>query len=211
MVAIAQICKDSYIDKMEIIKRFVVFEGGDGSGTSTQIELLRGKPGIWTTCEPTDGPIGRIIRSTLRGETALRPETLALLFTADRTEHLFAKNGVIDHCNRGEIVVSDRYTLSSLVYQGILCGDLPSVLNKNFPLPELLFLFDIDPRIAARRIENRSAREIYEYFEFQERVRERYKTLAPQWRQEGVRVAVIDASNPIATVAKEIAQEIDAL
>ncbi|MDR0785638.1 MAG: dTMP kinase [Treponema sp.] len=196
---------------MEIVKRFIVFEGVDGSGTSTQLELLNGEPGVWTTCEPTDGPIGRLIRSALRGKTTLRPETLALLFAADRTEHLFAKDGVIERCSRGETVVSDRYTLSSMVYQGVLCGDLPFNLNKDFPLPELLFFFDIDPRIAAQRMESRPVREIYEYIEFQELVRDRYKTLAPQWRQKGVRVAVIDASEPIAIVAREIMREIDAL
>ncbi|MDR0645404.1 MAG: dTMP kinase [Treponema sp.] len=197
--------------QVEIVKKFVVFEGGDGSGTSTQLELLRGKSRVWTTYEPTDGPIGRIIRDALRGETALRPETMARLFAADRTEHLFAKNGVIERCNRGETVVSDRYVLSSLVYQGILCGDLPFNLNKDFPLPELLFFFDIDSQTAVRRMENRPVREIYEYLEFQELVRERYKTLTPRWQQQGVRVVVIDASKPIEAVAREVAREIDSL
>ncbi|MDR1126990.1 MAG: dTMP kinase [Treponema sp.] len=197
--------------KPETVKRFVVFEGGDGSGTSTQLELLRGKPRVWTTREPTDSPIGRLIRSALRGEITLHPETLTRLFSADRNEHLFAKDGVIDRCSQGEIVVSDRYTLSSLVYQGFLCGDLPFKLNEDFPLPELLFFLDIDPQIAMRRIENRSDREIYEYLEFQELVRERYKTLVPQWQQKGVRVIVIDASEPVEAIARKAAQEIDAL
>ncbi|MDR1466072.1 MAG: dTMP kinase [Treponema sp.] len=199
------------IQKKEIVKRFVVFEGLDGSGTSTQLELLRNKPRVWTTREPTDGPVGRIIRSALHGDPPLQPETLARLFAADRTEHLYAKGGIIEQCNQGKIAVSDRYTLSSLVYQGVLCGDLPFNLNKDFPLPELLLLFDVDPQIAMRRIENRSVHEIYEYLEFQEHVREQYKSLAPQWERQGVRVVVIDASKPIGVVAGEIAREIDAL
>jgi dTMP kinase len=194
-----------------IVKGFVVLEGGDGSGSSTQLGLLRGRPGVWTTCEPTDSPIGRLIRSALRGEITLLPETLARLFAADRTEHLYTKDGVIERCSRGEIVVSERYTLSSLVYQGALCGDLPTYLNKDFPLPELLILFDIDPQTAMQRIENRPILDIYERLEFQKLVHERYEALADQWRQEGVRVVGIDASMPIKAVARETAREIDAL
>ena len=144
---------------MKILGNFAVFEGGDGSGTTTQIEMLRRRfdpptsPRLWPTFEPTDGPIGRLIRSGLRAETGLLPDTMAYLFSADRNEHLHAKGGIIEHAASGELVVSDRYVLSSLVYQGIACGgSLPKLLNNDFPAPELLFFFDIDPQIALKRM-----------------------------------------------------------
>jgi dTMP kinase len=106
---------------MKIIPNFVVLEGGDGSGTSTQMALLRrrfeeessgqgsGKlPVLHATAEPTGGPVGSLIREVLRGKQPLRPETLARLFSADRQEHLFGAEGIVERCARGELVVCDR-------------------------------------------------------------------------------------------------------
>ncbi|MDR1220549.1 MAG: dTMP kinase [Treponema sp.] len=198
-----------------IVRNFVVFEGGDGSGTTTQIELLerrferektnRTLPRLWTTREPTDGAIGVLIRSALRGEIVLQAGTLARLFSADRSEHVFAANGVIDRCKRGELVVSDRYALSSLVYQGIDCGDaLPKALNEEFPAPETLFFFDIEPEAALKRMENRRIREIFEYLDFQVKARERYKALLP-WREEkGTTTITIDAAKTPDAVAEDV-------
>ncbi|MDR0557964.1 MAG: dTMP kinase [Treponema sp.] len=198
-----------------IARNFVVFEGGDGSGTTTQIELLRRRferektnrtlPPLWTTCEPTDGAIGVLIRSALRGEIALQAGTLARLFSADRNEHVFAENGVIDRCNRGEIVVSDRYALSSLVYQGIDCGDaLPKALNEAFPAPETLFFFDIEPEAALKRMETRRIREIFEYLDFQVKARERYKALLPWCEEKGTTTITIDAAKTPDAVAEDV-------
>lgn len=204
---------------MNIIRNFVVFEGGDGSGTTTQLELLRRrfdpppgspslpgqKPLLYPTFEPTDGPVGRLIRSGLRGETKLRFDTLARLFAADRNEHLHAAGGVLERAGRGELVVSDRYVPSSLVYQGIECGDeLPLLLNNAFPIPELILFFDLDPEIARQRIKNRPELEIYEYLDFQIKVRDRYRSLLPLFRSQGSRVETIDASKAPEEVAEEV-------
>jgi dTMP kinase len=196
---------------MVIIHNFAVFEGGDGSGTTTQIEFLRrrftgpGLPPLHTTCEPTDGPIGVLIRRILKGEITLRPETTARLFAADRNEHLYGSEGVAERCGRGELVVSDRYVPSSLVYQGIDCGeDLPASLNKAFPAPELLIFFDLDSETALKRIASRPERDIYERADFQTRVRSRYKALLPRYGDAGVRVACIDASLPPEEVAEQV-------
>ena len=205
---------------MDVLCNFVVLEGGDGSGTSTQMELLRERfsqrraqgPVLYPTCEPTSGPVGVLIRSALRKEISLCPETLARLFAADRAEHLYAPDGICERCGRGELVVSDRYSLSSLVYQGIECGgDLPRNLNAAFPLPELLLLFEIDPVIAARRLESRPALEIYEHLEFQRRVCEKYRALLDGYRQTGVSVEIIDASQSPAAVADEVWSAIEKL
>jgi dTMP kinase len=196
---------------MDVIPNFVVFEGGDGSGTSTQMDLLRRRFSRELRCkfhgtaEPTAGPIGKLIREALGGRLPLQPETLARLFAADRQEHLAGHDGITGRCRRGELVVCDRYVLSSLVYQGITCGDeLPMLLNRGFPVPELLLFFDLDPDIAAKRLESRPEREIFEYRDFQVQVRRRYRDLLPWYAGEGARVASIDASQGPEKVAEVV-------
>ena len=188
----------------------MVFEGGDGTGTSTQCEMIKknleeaGKP-YFTTFEPTGGPIGKTIRAALKGDISLMPETIARLFAADRNEHLYQARGILDHCGRNEIVVSDRYTPSSLVYQGIECGEaLPAKLNGDFPLPELLVYFDIDPQTALDRIGKRRFRDSYEYLDFQVEVHKRYRTILEEYRRLGVTVEIIDASKTVEEVARDI-------
>ncbi|MCL2229635.1 MAG: dTMP kinase [Treponema sp.] len=188
-------------DKRVIIPNFLVFEGGDGSGTTTQLNMLGDrlkkleKPIFLSTFEPTDGQIGKIIRSALKKESEIKPETLAFLFAADRNEHLYAQNGILAHVNKGEMVICDRYVLSSLVYQGIECADeLPQLLNSGFGIPEMTVFLDIDPEIALERMKDRASLEIYEYREFQEKVREKYKTAIREYRAQGARVETVDAS-----------------
>jgi len=198
---------------MEILGNFAVFEGGDGSGTSTQLALLGQRfatctpqsPPFFPTAEPAEGPIGRIIRSALKNDPSLQPDTLARLFAADRGEHLYASGGIVERCKRGELVVCDRYVLSSLVYQGIECGeDLPRSLNTPFPAPELLLFFDIDPETALERLRSRPSLEIYEHLEFQKKVRKRYHALLGEYRDAGVRVEIIDASQSVEKAAAEV-------
>jgi len=210
---------------MKILKNFVVFEGIDGSGTTTQIGILKDSfarnllqgnlfpqnpsrlslPPLYTTFEPTDGCIGTVIRSALRGELELAPKTVALLFAADRNEHLYRSEGIVERCGRGELVVSDRYLPSSLVYQGITCGkELPALLNSDFPAPELLLFFDIDPETAQKRMAGRTQRDIFENTAFQVQVRERYKALLPNIAAEGVTVQTIDASGTPEEVGAEV-------
>jgi dTMP kinase len=193
------------------IHNFAVFEGGDGTGTTTQLELLRRKfaesgfPPLYTTSEPTGGSIGVLVRRVLKGEITLLPETTARLFAADRNEHLYGPGGIVEHCGRGELVVSDRYILSSLVYQGIACGDeLPASLNASFPVPELLIFFDVESETALKRIASRPGKDIYEYLDFQTKVRSRYKSLLPRYEEAGVRVEYIDASLPPEEVSEQV-------
>jgi dTMP kinase len=196
---------------MGILRNFAVLEGIDGSGTSTQMELLKGRfaarplPVLHITAEPTGGELGQLIRRALRGELRLLPETLARLFAADRGEHLYGRGGIVERAGRGELVVCDRYVPSSLVYQGLECGeDLPRALNSPFPDPELILFFDLDPHIAAERIRGRRDRDIYEYLEFQIKVRDRYQTLLPVFRARGSAVVRLDASRRPEEVAGEL-------
>jgi dTMP kinase len=198
-----------------LIRNFAVFEGIDGSGTTTQLRLLSERfaarppegplPPFHATFEPTDGPVGRLVRAVLRGDLPLKPATVARLFSADRNEHLYGDGGIADLCEQGVLVVSDRYTLSSIVYQGITCGeDLPRKLNGDFPLPELLLFFDIDPETAQKRLETRKGRDIYEYLDFQIKARERYRALLPEYAKAGVRVEYIDAAAEAGEVAEAV-------
>jgi len=196
---------------MNIIPNFVVFEGGDGSGTTTQLSLLRKRfentqrPVFFPTFEPTDGRIGKLIRMALKGEIPLKPETLALLFAADRNEHLYGEDGILARAGRGELVVSDRYVLSSLVYQGIECGEeLPHSLNSRFPAPELLIFLDVEPQTALQRMKGRASSEIYDNLEFQTLVREKYISSLEMYRSAGVRVEAIDASKNVQEVADRV-------
>jgi dTMP kinase len=196
---------------MEIIPNFAVFEGGDGSGTTTQLSMLSerlkqaGKPSFFSTFEPTNGQTGKIIRAALTNEAPLISQTLAMLFAADRNEHIYGPDGIFEHVNRGELVISDRYVLSSLVYQGIECGDeLPASLNSRFPAPEVLIFLDIEPETALERMKDRSSLEIYEYLEFQVKVREKYKSLLGMYADAGVRVETVDASKTAQEVADRV-------
>jgi len=212
-----------------ILKRFTVIEGCDGSGTSTQLELLRKRfivpakskkyafmaaepepvyssPPFFPTCEPTQGPVGVLIRRILKGEYTVTKETLARLFAADRWEHLYGNGGIVERCGRGELVVSDRYTPSSLVYQGLECGsELPEALNAEFPHPELLIYLDVDPQTAMKRIAGREEKqEIYEKADFQAMVREAYLKLLPDYEKAGIRVISLDGTMPPEELALEI-------
>ena len=197
-----------------ILKHFAVIEGCDGSGTTTQLELLQKRfeapasrlPPFFPTCEPTQGPVGLLIRRILKGECTVSKETLARLFAADRGEHLYGESGIAERCERGELVVSDRYTPSSLVYQGLECGqELPEALNAAFPHPELLIYLDVDPHTAMKRIGRRTEKnEIYEKPDFQAKVREAYLELLPAYERAGVRLLRLDGTRPPEELAGEI-------
>jgi len=111
----------------------------------------------------------------------------------------------MEHIKRGFLVASDRYVLSSLVYQGIECGEeLPEKLNCSFPAPEVTIFLDIDPEIALGRVKERSTLEIYEYREFQEKVRNKYLSLTETYRAAGARVETIDAGKSPQEIADQV-------
>lgn len=201
-----------------ILKNFVVFEGIDGAGTSTQIKVLSQRPEqdrFFFTTEPTDSPTGKFLRSMLKGEVKLDPRTSAYLFAADRSEHLWGNSGtncgIEKLCNDGKIVISDRYLFSSLTYQSVTCGEeLPKLINSPFPLPELLFFFEIDPEISLKRVDSRGEREIYEKIDFLKATEERYKKVIDDYEKAstGMKIIRLDASLPVEEVSKIIWNEL---
>jgi len=195
---------------IEIIPNFAVFEGGDGSGTTTQLSILKKKfeniqkPAFFPTYEPTDSQIGRLIRRALKKEIPFTPETLCRLFAADRNEHLYGKDGILPRAQTGSLVICDRYVLSSLVYQGIECGsELPKIMNSNFPVPEITIFLDIKPEIALERMKNRDSLEIYEYLDFQEKVHKKYMSVIDAYKKTA-KVEIIDASKSAEEVADQV-------
>lgn len=198
-----------------ILKNFIVFEGIDGAGTSTQIKKLaeRFEDGkIFVTAEPTSGETGKFLRKMLRGDFKVDEKTAAFLFAADRCEHLFGKDGIAEQTEKGKIAVSDRYFFSSLAYQSVTCGkELPEHLNSVFPLPEILFYFKIDPEISLARVNSRGeAKEIYEKISFQKKTAELYDAIINEYRGtkgEGMKIVEVDAAKPIDEISDFIWNE----
>lgn len=199
-----------------ILEKFVVFEGIDGAGTSTQINLLKARAEgkkLAFTAEPTENSTGKFLRQILAGKEKVSPQTAAYLFAADRAEHLWGKGGLVDQTKDGWTVVSDRYLFSNLAYQGVTCGeDLPKLLNSPFPLPQLLFFFDISAQKSLERVEKRGeAKEIYENQKFLENTAARYRAIVDQYKKlenSGMRIVELDATLPKEKISDLIWQEI---
>lgn len=164
--------------------RFIVIEGADGVGTTTQTQALaqalrkRGRT-VVTTCEPSQGLIGRMIRGSL-AQAVDHPtdrKALALLFAADRLDHVARE--VAPALAAGTDVVTDRYVLSSLVYQSL---DAPLAwvqeLNRHAQAPDATVLLTIPAAVALKRLAQRRGRDIFEDDESQLVVHRRYQELA---------------------------------
>lgn len=193
-----------------ILKNFIVLEGIDGAGTSTQLNLLKNRLSpekTVYTAEPTTLSTGRFLRSVLRGDEKLTPETTAFLFAADRQEHVYGTGGIVESCTSGKLVISDRYVFSSLAYQSITCGEeLPRKLNQDFPLPEYLFFFGITPQAALKRIEKRDVTEIYEKKDFLEATARQYEKIISYYEtlQTGMHIIRLDATESIEKLSEKI-------
>ena len=196
-----------------VLKKFIVLEGIDGAGTSTQIKRLeQTNPDKYiATAEPTSGPTGKFLRQMLAGDFKVDERTNAYLFAADRCEHIFGKGGVKELCESGKTVVSDRYFFSSLAYQSVSCGlELPQLLNSPFPLPEYLFFFDINPEISLARVNARNeSKEIYENLEAQKKIAALYEKVTSMYEQnpalrEEMKIIRLDASKSIEEISNII-------
>jgi dTMP kinase len=189
--------------------KFVAIEGIDGSGTTTQTRLLsealnaRGIAVI-PTAEPSDGVVGDLIRQILDGDAAVPPETLALLFAADRVEHYW--NLIKPAIDKGVWVVSDRYLLSSIAYQSLHCDPKwVRAINSRVAVPDITVLCDIEVEEALSRLESRgTGRQIFEKKKILEKVRRNYLDAAKD--PENGPVIVIDASAPVEKVHENILQ-----
>lgn len=191
----------------------VALEGIDGSGKSTQAALLQQRLEeagwqVWLTREPTDGHIGRLIRTVLRGESTLNEAALTALYAADRLDHLKRENGILDRLRSAEIVICDRYYLSSYAYHADVV-DLEWIVALNslaveLCTPELTVFLDVEPETALKRISGlRERAERYEYLNKLQHVRDAYNKAFASKNTPG-HLVPIDGARDEAAVAEDI-------
>jgi len=201
--------------------RFIVLEGIDGSGTTTQLKNVtewlekRGEL-VHATREPTDGPLGLILRQVLRGRLVSKPWTpghdakpqpldsgaVALLFAADRLDHLH--NEIIPHLDAGRHVVCDRYVLSSLAYQSVDC-DLRFVrnINEKALTPDLTIFLRVRAEVAMARIESsRTQKDSFEQLPLQKKVAANYDKILESYRDGDV--SILDGEDETSMVTTRI-------
>ena len=170
-----------------MIGRFVVIEGGDGSGKSTQcarlVAHLRGRGlEVLATVEPGGTPLGAQLRRLLLDGDAIDPRAEALLMAADRAEHVVRV--IRPALDRGDWVVTDRYVPSSLVYQGVVRGlgvdeiATLSAFATDDLVPDLVVVLDVDDDTAESRRSESGDRLEREGAEFHRDVRSAYRELA---------------------------------
>jgi len=182
---------------------FIVFEGIDGGGKSTQIQMLsdffdsKGYE-VVRHMEPTHAVIGSLLWDYMNSKSrSFDPETEALLFAADRIEHgKVIKESLV----KGKVVISDRYKHSSLAYQGAAGVDVEWMqsLNKHALVPDLVILLDIDPDKSLERVSDR-AKTVFEKKEYLKKVRAEYI-----WYAETGELVVVDALQSIEDVHEDI-------
>lgn len=193
---------------------FIIFEGIDGSGKSTQAEILAARlknegRAVYLTREPSDGVIGKLLRRALSGELKFGEQTMAALFAADRLEHLTNEDeGILKHLSEGEQVICDRYYLSTYAYQGVKV-DLAWAMALNaqaavLAKPSVHIFLDISVDEALERIsKNRDHTDIYETRERLEHTRGRYLAVIEQLK-ETENIIIINAAKPPEEIAREV-------
>lgn len=199
--------------------RFIVIEGLDGSGKTTQLHLLaehlraRGRR-VHLTAEPTVSTTGGMLRDALGGVTAKTACELAAMFVLDRIFHnVNPVSGINKMLEQGYDVICDRYYYSSLAYQGSMTDyEWVKTMNVGCPeirRPDLCIFLDLDPELCMRRIgSDRTTTEIFEKKETLARVRERYMQVFASLED---RVVIVDTAPDIQTVAAEVCRAADAV
>lgn len=207
---------------------FIVIEGIDGSGTTTHCSLVadrfttKGLP-VHVTREPSDGPVGVLIRQILTGRVVVPGQrgahppswaTMATLFAADRLDHLEAE--IVPNLTDGVTIICDRYDYSSVAYQTVSGGGGTEAagwvreLNRRARRPDLTLVLDVDPAVAAgRRLSRSGSPELYETDAMQVELAAFYSTIDELFADD--RIRHIDANRDIEGVAEAIWTEVAAL
>lgn len=195
---------------------FISFEGGEGSGKSTAINLIKDKLTekglkVIVTREPGGVSVSEQIRKVILDiNNQMSKETEALLYAASRTEHLHAK--VIPYVNEGYIVISDRYLDSSLAYQGFARGiGIDRVLEVNMfareYMPKRTYFFDVTPEVGLARIQGRDKidRLDLETIDFHQKVYDGYLKVCEMYPE---RVMRVDGMQSIEEIVNTITEDI---
>ncbi len=198
--------------------KFLVFEGIDGSGKTTQVQKVyqrlkdQGRD-VTATVEPTDGPIGSLIRKMLSGEMPTDQRTIASLFAADRTDHLVnSATGIRTLVDEGKTIVCDRYYFSSYAYHAQYI-DMDWViqansLNADILRPDATLFIDVDPDVCIERIRaSRDSLEIYEKIDIMKKVRENYFKAFDRLKHQET-VIIIDGNDSSEQVAAKVWEQV---
>jgi len=190
--------------------KFIVFEGLDGSGQTTQAEILGAfltQEGykVLNTKEPTkESEAGKLIRKIINSDQKIDALKLQEMFSQDRRWHL--ENKIIPGLKEGKIVISDRYFFSSFSY-GLADGlDIKEIyrLNNDFLLPDIVFFLDVGPKICLERIKKRGGKsDLFEKREVLEKVYGNYKIVLKDFRERTI-ICFTDSQKPIKEVFEEI-------
>lgn len=201
--------------------KFIVLEGIDGSGKTTQIELLKKRlldldHKVHTTTEPTEREVGKLIRKVLKKEVSVSEQTLAALFVADRLDHIQnQEDGMSKLLEDGVTVISDRYYWSSYAYHG-LSMPITKVVEMNaichYHLkPDLTMYLDLTAEESMNRIEKRNEKkEKFETLELLAGIRQNY-FIAFERHHQNMRIEVINANQAIDDCADQIWQVVNTL
>jgi len=206
----------SEIQQLNINKQklFIVFEGIDGAGSSTQAQMLHNyftqiSQKSVISPEPSSGKIGQLLRQYLAGENCftnqdLFDQQMAYLFAADRHYHLYNNlDGVYKLIAENIHVISTRYYFSSLAYNGKTTQDYDFVktLNQKFPLPDLVIYLDLPVDLALKRMCDRPSKEIYETKDKLTKVQQRFNEIFSDYQGTMLK---IDASQNQETIHQQI-------
>ncbi len=198
--------------------KFIILEGLDGAGTTTQAAMLHEhleklKTKSLLTREPTDSPIGRLIRDVLAGRKMrhqLTERELALLFAADRLEH---SRSIESRRATGIHVISDRYLYSSLAYQTLdpsISADWVIQINRGFAVPDLTIYLSVPVDECLRRISLRNENPtVYENRDFLQTISDNYIRLASYYKAHAGPLVMIDGSKPVEDVHRAVLSALD--
>ncbi len=194
-----------------------MFEGIDGSGKTTQIQLLhkalneKSIP-VHITKEPTDDPMGRQLRKYLGGTEKTDLRAIAALFAADRLHHITAEDGILDNLSKGKVVLCDRYYLSSYAYQSVDCPlDWIMALNSeaaNIARPDLHIFLDVPAEQSMGRVESRGETEIFEKLDRQQQIRNNFFKLF-KILGDKENILIVDGTREPEIIAGEILSKVE--
>jgi len=193
---------------------FIAFEGIDGSGKSTQVKLLTEKliaagHKVYSTFEPTDSPIGSLIRNIFKGRMSADHKTIAALNVADRLDHLHNEiNGLLKKKEEGYTIITDRYYFSSYAYHGVHI-DVDWVIAANamsaeIMKPDINIFIDVPPEVSMKRLNStRGTIELYETLDNLQQVRNKFLVAFDKLR-DVENIVTIDGNQTVQAISEDV-------